>query len=92
VMAEVFNPAVLVGNKPNMRGRVALDTAEKVEQFFSELGYRCFAIGEMGLLRVRDLRSIPDGGANYVFSRADPPWSYAPYAEREAIRMLSARA
>jgi len=91
LMAEVFNPDVVVGNKPHLRGRLNANTALEVERLLFDLGYHAFAIGQLGVLRVRDLRSIPDGGSNYLFTKAAPRWSYASYNEPERIQELVCR-
>ena len=56
------------------------------------LGYRPYAVGSRGLLRVATLDGIPDGGCNFLFSAAGDSPRYISYRDVDAIRALSVHA
>jgi hypothetical protein len=90
VLAEIFDYDVFSGDKPELRGRIAADNSEQVEALMAAHGYAFFAVGERGVLRVRTLRGIPNGGSNYLFVKHPPDRRYIPYADAAAIRSLAA--
>lgn len=88
LLAEVFNYDVFVGRKPELAGKLAEGNAGRVEERLRSLGYYLYAVGEHGLLRVEDLRSIPDGGSNYIFSRVCSKQHFLPYRDAKLVSAL----
>jgi hypothetical protein len=88
VLMEVFNYDVFTGDKPELEGRISAEAVNEVERIMRDAGYTFYAIGQKGILRVKDLRSIPDGGSNYLFSRVVLERPYTPFRDERAFLAL----
>jgi FkbM family methyltransferase len=91
VLMEVFNYDVFTGDKPELSEKISTEAVSEVESIMGGLGFHFYAIGKRGLLRVKDLRSIPDGGSNYLFSKMRLAKSYTPYRDAASLRQLLPR-
>jgi hypothetical protein len=92
IMAEVFNYDVFGAQRPSIVGKVDAENTLRVEELMRGHGYTAYAVGSQGLLRVRDLRSMADGGSNYVFAPRELRSPYLPYSKPEWVADLFARA
>lgn len=88
VLAEVFNPEVIAGDKPELAGRLPQDNAVRVEVVMRELGYHGYAVGDRGLLSVPSLRGQPQSASSYVFTRTPLEQAYTPFSDVRAIEGL----
>lgn len=89
VLVEVLNPDVLAGDHPELERALPSDNAEQVMAVLGETGYRAYAVGSRGLLRVARLDGIPDGGCNFVFTAASDLPRYISFRDISALRALS---
>jgi len=87
IMCEIFLYEVLAGDKPDspLVNSISKDQADNIEKLMKEYGYNIFLIGSKGLLHVQDLKSTPDGGRNYLFSKVKPAHKYLPYTNKSEI-------
>jgi FkbM family methyltransferase len=90
IMMEVLDYDVLVGHKPELRGCVR-DALPDVTEIMLRLGYRTYAIGKRGILRVERAGGAPDGARNYLFSPHETADRYTPFDDPSAFAVLMGR-
>lgn len=68
VLCEVVDWDVLARHRPRIRASEHTDQSREIEQLMDRHGYHSYLISEHGLLAVENLRSVPTGMANYLFT------------------------